>query len=325
MPRHAADWLEPVSRWCTGPVDIQQIRYFLAVADELHFGRAAEHLHVTPSSFSRRIRDLEQELGSDLFIREYHHVELTRFGQAFLEPARAVVDGFDDLKRLSRDPDAYSRRRCRIGATPLAAPPALDAVLDAFQQVAPDAELPIVLAPTAELLVKLAHGGVDLAVVHLPTGAPDMETITLGRGDFAIAMRADDPLAGRTRLTPPDLADRQLLLTSAKIHPPFMNAIRRALTDAGISRLIELPHNDAVQVATYVQRTGALAVSVAGRRHPSSRIYSEPDFTLVPFDAPGMEMRVGVAWRAGAENTVAALPEVLDALREKYGTTPMSL
>ena len=306
-------------------MDIQQIRYFLAVADELHFGRAAEHLHVTPSSFSRRIRDLEQELGSDLFIREYHSVELTRFGQAFLEPARAVVLGFDDLKRLSRDPDALSRRRCRIGATPLAAPPVLDAVLDVFQHVAPDVELPIVLAPTAELLVKLAHGGVDLAVVHLPTGTSETQSITLGRGEYAIAMRSDDPLAARVRLTPQDLADRQLLMTSAKVHPSFMNAIRRVLTDAGVSRLIELPHNDAVQVAAHIQRTGALAVSFAGRHHPAYRIYSEPDFALVPFDAPGLDVCVGVAWRPGTETSVPALTDVLDALREKYGTAPMDL
>lgn len=304
-------------RWSTERVDIQQIRYFLAVADELHFGRAAESLHVTPSPLSRRIRDLENELGCDLFVREYHHIELTRFGRDFLEPARDVVRRFDDLKRLSRGPEALTLQHCRIGAAPLAAPQALDAVLDAFQKAAPDIELPIVLAPSAELHPKLANGSIDLAVVHLPAGVPDVEALTLVRSSYGVVMRGDDELAHRSSLTLRDLTHRQMLRTSSKVHPSFMDAVHRALVDAGITRITELPHNDAIQIAAHVQRTGALSLTLGGRNHPTARVYSEPDFAVVPLDEPGLVVEVGLAWRLGAPSRVPGLDAVLRVLREE--------
>jgi DNA-binding transcriptional LysR family regulator len=311
--------------WSTCRVDIQQIRYFVAVADELHFGRAAERLHVTPSSFSRRIRELEHELGSDLFVREYHNVKLTRFGQDFLEPARDVVGRFDGLRRLSRDPEGLSLRRCRIGATPLAAPHVLDVVLDMFQKTEPDVELPISLAPTAELVDMLASDEVDLAVVHLPVDTRGLESLPLARGGYSVAMRDDDALAHRTSLTLRDLANRQVLATSGKVHPSFMGAVRDRLIAAGVARIVELPLNDAVQVAAHIQRTGMPALTLGSRHHPAARIYDAPGFTLVPLVEPDLVALVGVVWHPETQRRLPSLTRVLAALRERYGEENLNL
>ncbi|MFJ8025495.1 LysR family transcriptional regulator [Streptomyces sp. NPDC096311] len=306
-------------------MDIQQIRYFLAVADELHFARAAERLHVTPSPLSRRVKELERELGSDLFVREYHRVELTPFGRRFVVPAREVVRRFDALKRLSPDPAAATRRTCRIGAATLAAPQALDAVLDAFHAQAPEVDLPLTLAASAELLPALQAGDLDLAVVHLPVGTPDFESLPLVRGRLAIAMRADDPLAARESLGLPDLVDRAVVATSSKVHPSVVNALHRSLREAGVTRLVELPHNDSVQVAAQVRRTGVLSLTLNGLAHPSARVFDAPEYAVVPLAEPDLAMHVGVVWCPGSEQRVRGLTDVLAALRADFGNAPLEV
>lgn len=306
-------------------MDIQQIRYFLAVAEELHFGRAAERLHVTPSPLSRRIKELERELGSDLFVRGYHRVELTSFGRTFLGPAREVVRGFDALKRLSPDPAAATRRTCRIGAATLAAPQALDALLEVFHTHAPEVDLPLALAASAELLAALRAGDLDLAVVHLPPGGVEFESLPLVRNRLAIAMRAGDPLAARDRLRLVDLTDREVVATSSKVHPSVVNSLHRRLRDAGITRLVELSHNDSAQVAARVRRTRVLSLTLNGLAHPSARVFDDPDFAVVPLDEPGLLMYVGVVWCVGSEDRVPGLAEVLAELRRSYGAAPLEL
>ncbi|MFC8427957.1 LysR family transcriptional regulator [Streptomyces sp. NPDC057253] len=303
-------------------MDIQQLRYFLAVADELHFGRAAERLHVTASPLSRRIRELEHELGRELFVREHHHVELTSFGDVFRERAHEVVRAFEGLRDLARDhADAVL---CRVGAAPLAPPKVLDAVLDVYAEIAPDVELPITLAPSAELLEELTAGHIDLAVVHLPVGQADLESLLISRGSFGVAMTADDEFADRPSLTLRDLRRRQVLMTSAKVHPSVVAESRAALVEAGVTRLVDLPHNDLVQLAAHVLRTGALAITVLGDDLPATRIYDSPAFRVVPLDEPAMGLRAGLAWRKTAEEHVPGLRDVLAALKERYEDEPVT-
>ncbi|MFG2965233.1 LysR family transcriptional regulator [Streptomyces sp. NPDC048288] len=304
-------------------MDIQQLRYFLAVADELHFGRAAERLHVTASPLSRRIRELEHELGRDLFVREHHHVELTSFGVVFRGRATDVVRDFDALRELARDrPDAP---RCRVGAAPLTPPKVLDTVLAVYRETAPGVDLPVTLASSAELLDRLAADRVDLAVVHLPLGRADLESLVVARGRLGVAMPADDEFADRATLTLRDLRHRQVLMTSAKVHPSVMGEHRSALLAAGVTRLVSLPHNDVVQIAAHVLRTGALALTVLGDDLPTSRVFDSAAFRLVPLDEPGLSLRVGIAWRPDPDRSVPGLREALAALRERYGEAPAAL
>ncbi|MYQ33918.1 LysR family transcriptional regulator [Streptomyces sp. SID4956] len=303
-------------------MDIQQLRYFLAVADELHFGKAAERLHITASPLSRRVRELEQELGRDLFIREHHHVELTQFGEVFRGRAQDAVSVFDGLRRL---PDEHlDVPRCRIGAAPLAPAVVLDRVLETYHRVVPDADLPVTLAPSAETLVMLSADRIDLAVVHLPVDTDGVESLLLSRAPYAVAMRSDDDLADRSSLRLRDLRRRQVLVTSAKVHPQVMGETRSALLEAGVTRLVQLPHNDVVQMAAHVLRTGALSLTVMGADTPATRIFAPPHFTVVPLDEPTLVLRAGMAWRAGAESRVPGLRSVVESLRTRYGTRPMS-
>lgn len=297
-------------------MDIQQLRYFVAVAEELHFGHAAERLHVTSSPLSRRIRELEKDLGKDLFDRGYHQVELTAFGRAFLEPARDVLARFDALANLATEP-AAACEAVRVGATPLAPAQVLDLVLETFERVSPGIELPVTLEPSAGLLALLAAHKLDVAVVHLPVDAPGLDALALAEYRFAIAMRADDPLAGRTRLTLGDLADRQLLLTSFKVHPQVMKGLRDHLREGGVTRIREMPHSDSVQMAAHVSHSRALSLTTPSTI--AGRIFAEAGLVLVPLDDPDLHFRLGVVWPAGAAADDGPLVGVVAALRQHVG------
>ncbi|MFJ2235164.1 LysR family transcriptional regulator [Streptomyces sp. NPDC087859] len=305
-------------------MDIQQLRYFLAVADELHFGRAAERLHVTASPLSRRIRELEHELDRDLFVREHHHVELTSFGEVFRARAKAVVRDFDSLRDLARDlPDVL---RCRVGAAPLTPPKVVDTVLTVYRETAPGVELPVTLASSSQLLDQLTADRIDLAVIHLPAGASGTESLVIASGSLGMVMSATDELATRTSLTLRDLRDRQVLMTSAKVHPSVVGANRAAFLSAGVTHLVDLPHNDVVQTAAHVLRTGALTLTVLGDDDlPATRVFAAPAFRVVPLDEPGLALLAGIAWRRAAEETVPGLREVLAVLRQMYEGGPMPL
>lgn len=304
-------------------MDIQQVRYFLAVAEELHFGRAAERLHITASPLSRRIRELEQELGRDLFVREHHHVELTPFGEMYRTRAVEAVQVFDALQQL---PAEYQEiARCRLGTAPLAPPVVTDLLLDTYRRLSPDTQLPLVLAPSSECLAMLGADRIDLAVVHLPLGTDSAESLLLAYGPYGVAMRPDDELADRSSLALTDLHDRQVLVTSPKVHPLVMRETRRALLEAGVTRLVQLPHNDTLQVAAHVLRTRELALTVAADSSPGAQIFTAPQFKVVPLRDESLTLQVGVAWRPGSEDKVPGLRAVLDALRARYGTRPMRL
>ncbi|MGO4750362.1 LysR substrate-binding domain-containing protein, partial [Streptomyces sp. 2MCAF27] len=167
---------------------------------------------------------------------------------------------------------------------------------------------------------------IDLAVVHLPATTSGTESLIIATGSLGMVMAATDELATRTSLTLRDLRDRQVLMTSAKVHPSVMSENRTALLNAGVTHLVELPHNDIVQTAAHVLRTGALTLTVLGDEDlPTTRVFAAPAFRVVPLDEPGLTLRAGIVWRRSAEETVPGLREVLAALKQRYESDPMPL
>ncbi|ROO87959.1 DNA-binding transcriptional LysR family regulator [Actinocorallia herbida] len=307
-------------------MDIQHVRSFVAVAEELHFGRAAERLHITPSPLSRHIRDLEKELGTDLFDRRYHQVELTAFGRRFLEPARQLLERFEALRRLGPALAPPLPEPLRIGATPLAPPQVLDLVLETAHEVDSESEPEITLEPSAVLLRLLADRKLDLAVVHLPLGDARLASIRLAEYRFGIALRNDDELARRPTLKIEDVAERRILVGSSKVQPLAMAEFRRHLVEAGATRLRELPHSDVVQLAALVGRSRD--VTVVSMSSLSRRIFDSTRVALVPLDEPALRLEVGVAWAPpadGAEAAGSVVERIVSALGSPENRPPLAL
>jgi DNA-binding transcriptional LysR family regulator len=303
-------------------VEIQQLRYFVAVADELHFGRAAERLHVTPSPLSRRIRELEREVGGELLTRGYHDVQLTDLGRSFLERARDVLERFDDLQSYARAQRATEHRRLPIGASPLTPPRALDFVLETLTELDPDLAVPVTLEPSAGLIRRLCAGELELAVVHLPVEETGVATMPVTEYRFAVVLRADDPLAGRSSLSLPDLRDHTFVTGSSKVHPAAMNRLRQFITSRGVHHVVELDSQDPVAMSAHIARTHAFSLTVDDDAMPGRRVWDEPRFAVVPLDEPDLHFQVGLAWRSARAAEDPLLHDAVSALQARLGVEP---
>jgi DNA-binding transcriptional LysR family regulator len=278
-------------------MDVHQLRCFVAVAEESHFGRAAERLHLTSSPVSRAIKDLERELRADLFIRRYHQVELTGAGTELLGRARRILAEFDDLKVVVSAVSRHAPQVVHVGGTYLAPPALLDRIVTIAEEVADGRPVDVRTAPSAELLPEVESGAIELAFVHLPLDAPHLDSLTVARYRFFVAMRSDDALATASELELADLTDRTVALTPAKVQPLAMNRVYQYLHAAGLTRTHQLPETDTALLASHVRRSRDLALTLSPASSGPFRIFDDPAFAVVPLRDDGFEFTAGVAWR----------------------------
>ncbi|HEV7209995.1 MAG TPA: LysR substrate-binding domain-containing protein [Mycobacteriales bacterium] len=196
-------------------VQIQQLRYVVAVAQERHFTRAAAKLHVAQPSLSVQVRALERELGAPLFDRTRGALGLTAAGEAFLPWARqALADlaaGQDDVRELL----GLRRGRLAIGATPSLTSGLLPPLLARFHARYPGIDLILTQAGSRDLVARLGDGVLDLALLILPVGIPDITTIALAIEELVLAVAPDHPLAHRRRIRVAELAGVPLVMFRA--------------------------------------------------------------------------------------------------------------
>jgi DNA-binding transcriptional LysR family regulator len=297
-------------------MDLQQLRCFLAVAEEMHFGRAAERLHMSASPVSRIVKELERELGAELFVRGYHQIELTPAGRELARRAPPVLAEFDRLPSEVRLVAAGQARVVRLGGSHLSPPEILDAVVECAEKANPGRRVEVTLAPSAELLPALSRGELDAAVVHLPVGDPAMDTLTLASYRFLVAMRRDDALAGRDVLTLADLAERTIVTYPFTLQPLALQGLRDELVSRGLRHFRLLARADAAMLAGDVRRTGDLAFTLAPETGGSARIFDDPAFAIVPLN-DGPQFHLGLVWLGGraADRVVGG---TVGAVRERW-------
>src|SRR3954451_9692857 len=152
-------------------MDLHQLRCFVAAAEELHFGRAAQRLEMMPSALGRFIRQLEEDLGTRLLTRTTRSVALTEDGAAFLKQARDLLGRADDLAASFRERVRARASTIRIGAIDSAAAGLLPALLHDIRSRHPGVTVSLVEDKTIRLLPRLLSGRLDLAFVRPPAGA----------------------------------------------------------------------------------------------------------------------------------------------------------
>ena len=178
-------------------MELRHLRYFLTVAEQLHFARAAEILDIAPPTLSVQIQEMERTLQVQLFVRTKRSVALTSAGQAFAEEARGVLAQFEQALHVGRRAGRGELGRVEIGYVGSAVfGGILQQQISAFRRRWPDAEMQAREWPMERLSEALEEGRVDVAFIRMPLLlAPSLQTHVLLRDRFCLALSADHALA----------------------------------------------------------------------------------------------------------------------------------
>ncbi|MEU8968524.1 LysR family transcriptional regulator [Streptomyces monashensis] len=214
-------------------MELRQLRYFVAVAEELHFARAAERLLIAQSAVSQQVRRLERELGADLFDRSPRRVRLTEAGQRFLPAAREVLAAEQRARAAVADYSAARGERLRVG-TSTGMGDRLDQVLEALAELAPGLRVELASAPTAVRLERVARGELDAAFVRGVEEGPDgVRLVPVWQDRLLVVLGGRHALASQSRVELGELAGLPLYLTARRNNPPLVDLVVGACRDAG--------------------------------------------------------------------------------------------
>jgi DNA-binding transcriptional LysR family regulator len=271
-------------------MELRQLAYFVTVADEMHFGRAAQRLHIVQSAVSQQIQRLERELGAELFDRSPRHVRLTAAGERLLPEARAVLAAADRARAAVAPPPGL-----RIGtSTGLGAH--LDRVLAAFTRRAPDVPVELFSLPVGERLAKVAGGQLDAAFVRGAEPVPGVRVLPLWSDPLVAALPAAHPLAARPELGIEDLAGLPLSITERRTNPALVDLVVGACRDAGFE---PPPGSVSGSLQDTLATIGTRPMwTVVYASH--ARVLHHPRVAFVPFRAPGLALSTGLAVPASA-------------------------
>ncbi|WP_051833295.1 LysR family transcriptional regulator [Streptomyces katrae] len=285
-------------------MELRQLSYFVTVAEELHFGRAADRLHIVQSAVSQQVQRLERELGADLFDRSPRHVRLTGAGERLLPEARAVLAAADRARAAVREGAGL-----RLG-TSTGLGEYLDRVLGDLAVLAPETVVQLVSAPAHDRLEQVADGRLDAAFLRSLEPAPGVRILPLWKDPLVAALPAAHPLARETELALSDLAGLRLCITARRNNPALVDLVVGSCHAAGFEPMPG-PVSGSLQDTLATIGAGPVPMwTVVYAAH--ARVLLSPRVAFRPFRAPGLALPIGLAVRR--ESPPAALEALLKVL-----------
>jgi len=277
--------------------ELRELRIFLVLAEELHFGRTAERLGISQPGVSEAVRTLESRLGVKLFDRTSRRVGLTPAGEGL---RRDLVPGLAALDRVLAETSELShavRGLLRLGFVLTTEGPALSRLVTAFQARYPGCELRLQEVDTFDAYRELRRGDVDVVCNWLAPGEPGLVTGTaFAFYERALAVAPGHRLAGEATVSVEDLANEEVALLPSSIPPGVYDLISPPRTPSGRTISRTQPAATINEILSFVAR-GRIV-------HPTSPdvpIFARDDIVLVPFsDLPPLPL--GLVWCAGREN-----------------------
>ncbi|WP_128804449.1 MULTISPECIES: LysR family transcriptional regulator [unclassified Streptomyces] len=245
-------------------LDLRKLRYFVAVADRLHFGRAAEELHIAQPVLSRQIRALEQDLGASLFARDRHGVELTDAGRQLLAEAGPLLASTQALRRRV-SAAAGGKRRLMVG---FRAGVAVTPAARAFEDRHPDVVLDVQRIEADDQAAMLLDGRIDVGYVRLPIDEAGLRVTPLYTEPRVAVLPAGHRLAGKEEITEADLSGEPLIWDGDPSTQPTEHPLRNAgYPVRGVDETLE--HVGAGRGISFLARSATV-------------FYSHPDVVYVP-------------------------------------------
>lgn len=280
-------------------MDVGQLRSFLAVAEELHFGRAAERLHMAQPPLSRTIKQLERELGTTLFDRNTRRVQLTASGRALLGPAAEVLDVIRRAEATVRSAAEGESGVVRISFAGLSTYRLVARLARAVRSQRPGIQLELSSQQFAQpALKKLQQGDTDLALGRWDVVPEDLEAEVVMTDSLVLALPDTHPLAHSTTVAVADLAGERFISLSPLEGAVLPERLRRLAGDSGF-------FPDIVQIAPDTQAALALVGAEVGCHLTLASVAAndtDPHISFVPVadEAPAVHLRM--AWRRSDTN-----------------------
>jgi DNA-binding transcriptional LysR family regulator len=297
------------------PIELRPLRYFVAVAEEMHFGRAAARLHMTQPPLSQTIQALESQLGTPLFSRTRRSVALTAAGRALLPEAQRLLMQAESLPALVQRAAAGESGQLRLAFVSSADYSVLPIALREFRSAYPAVQIDLREATSDVQLEELAAGNIDLGILIPPV--PDklktiLDYFPVLTEPLVLALPADSKLATATRkVSLKSFAGLPLIIFPRRLAPALHDQILGCFREAGLTPSIE---QEAIQMQTIV---GLVAAGMGIALVPQS---------VSNLKRPGVEYRalkeasplveIGLAWRR--DNTSPVLQSFLDLIQKRH-------
>jgi DNA-binding transcriptional LysR family regulator len=277
-------------------VDIRSLACFVAVAEGLHFRRAAQRLNLTQPALSQRIRVLEEEVGAELLERDRRRVALTPAGAAFLGPARAAVAHANAAKALALRAVRGEVGQLRLGFTVIAFYyGVLPEAVRTFRTRFPDVAVELAEMNSPALETAIAAGDVDVGVLHPPFATPGLVARPLPDQDFVLALPAAHRLAAKSVVSIAELEDEPFLIAPRAIGPSIYDRVIALFRGQGISPRI-------IQEVTPMTTLAGLVAAGTGMGFVTTGIaaVARPGVAFRPVRPAPPSLPMAAAWREPA-------------------------
>ncbi|KHD85246.1 acetoin biosynthesis transcriptional regulator AlsR [Heyndrickxia ginsengihumi] len=216
-------------------MELRHLHYFLTVAEELHFGRAAERLQMTQPPLSQQIRQLEAEVGVDLFKRSKRHVELTIPGKVFLKEVKQIIEHLDIAVENAQRAERGEFGNVIVGFVGSATYDILPDIVREFRLKYPKIAVSLHELSTPDQIRALNRKEIDVGLLHPPINDPLIETKTIQQGAAALAFPKNHPLAKKEVIEIEDLIDIPFVVVSRDIWPGLYDEFVSAFHDASFT------------------------------------------------------------------------------------------
>jgi DNA-binding transcriptional LysR family regulator len=277
------------------PVELRQLTSFVAVAEELHFRRAAERLHLAQPSVSQHIRGLEAELGVRLFERNRRGAALTAAGDALLPEARDLLARAEGAAAIARSTGIGERGRLRLSLTRSLTGGIAGAIVAAYRQRYPEVELELSVGNTMLHVEQLLEGDIDVGFVRPPLEQPGLDELVLGREPMVCVLPKGHPLAKRGRVRSADLRDEPLVWWPEHHGPGAWREVRREVYGDPPWPPIDRIEPEEERIVSAVAEGAGISFIMLER----SRSLRIPGAIYRRFAPPEPTMGIALAWRSG--------------------------
>jgi len=301
-------------------VNLSELRYIVALANQRHFGRAATACHVTQPTLSVAVKKLEAELGVPLFERASHDVRVTAVGERVVEQAQRALEAIESVRQVAASESDQLGSTLRIGAIFTVGPYLFPQLISNLHALAPNMPLIVEENLTAVLGEKLKTGELDVIIISLPYSGAGILTLPLYEEPFVVLLPAGHPLTRKKSLRPEHLEGESILMLGAG--HCFRDQVVAACPacaqkSIGADGVVYTAEGSSLETIRHMVASG-MGVTVLPNTAAGSSLYTETQLLVRPFVRPAPKRAVALAWRASFPR-----PKVIDAIREAIAASSL--